>query len=64
MPDLTTVIMMGTESFPGAFSFSDVKQIGTSADVAQVHNISRSLDFDEPINIQFTSVSYDEYTST
>lgn len=54
-PHLTTVIMMGSEKFPGTLDFDDVMTMGTSKDITDVQNISRSLDFDEPINIQFTS---------
>lgn len=49
--------MMGLESRPGTLLYTDVMDSATSRDVAAIGNISRSLDFDDPISIQFTSVS-------
>nr|XP_039264912.1 medium-chain acyl-CoA ligase ACSF2, mitochondrial-like [Styela clava] len=55
LPHLSTVIMMGAKAFPGAYAFDDVMKIGSTKDISEIQNISRMLDFDDPINIQFTS---------
>nr|XP_033816743.1 medium-chain acyl-CoA ligase ACSF2, mitochondrial isoform X2 [Geotrypetes seraphini] len=54
LPELTTVIMMDAK-FPGTFQMSEVMQAGSSSYVKQLQEIARTLNCDEPINIQFTS---------
>ena len=48
--------MMGEEEFPGTYKFGDVLDMAEPAGVAAVHDIRKQLQFDDPINIQFTSV--------
>ncbi|CAK8674475.1 unnamed protein product [Clavelina lepadiformis] len=55
LPDLTTIIMMGESQQPGTYRFDDVIKIGGPAEVAEVHDRNSELQFDEAINVQFTS---------
>ena len=48
---------MGDEEFPGVFKFNDVMKLGGAADLSDMQNLQVKLQFDDPINIQFTSVS-------
>uniref|UniRef100_UPI00358E2747 medium-chain acyl-CoA ligase ACSF2, mitochondrial n=1 Tax=Myxine glutinosa TaxID=7769 RepID=UPI00358E2747 len=54
LPELRAMVMMG-ESLPGTLSFSDISAAATSESEKQLHLIQKSLDMDDPINIQFTS---------
>lgn len=54
-PNFTHVIMMGDEQLPGTFRFNDVMDMSTPTLVEETDNILASLNFDDPINIQFTS---------
>ena len=42
--------------FRGTMKFSDVMALGSNAERQQVTDLQDKLQFDEPINIQFTSV--------
>ena len=53
-PDLRHVIQIGGQA-PGCLAFDDVEAAGGDAERAMLANLSRSLQFDDPINIQFTS---------
>jgi len=55
LPELRTVIRMGTEKTPGMFNFGDIAGMATAADIATLAEVKNSLQFDDPINIQFTS---------
>lgn len=55
VPHLKTVIMMGETNKPGSFLLNDVIQAGTTKDRQYILDIQKKLQFDEPINIQFTS---------
>jgi len=55
LPDLRTVIRMGTEKTPGMYNFGDIAGMATAADIATLAELKNSLQFDDPINIQFTS---------
>jgi fatty-acyl-CoA synthase len=55
LPELRTVIRIGNERTAGMFNFNDVAERGGPKNFAALDAISRSLDFDAPINIQFTS---------
>ena len=55
LPDLRFVIRLGDDISPGMFNFDDVATLGRDDDFRTMDAISESLDFDEPINIQFTS---------
>ncbi|XP_071949631.1 medium-chain acyl-CoA ligase ACSF2, mitochondrial-like isoform X2 [Antedon mediterranea] len=55
VPSLKSIIMMGDEEFPGSFTFNDLYSMGTSEHFKVIEECRTSLQFDEPINIQFTS---------
>jgi fatty-acyl-CoA synthase len=55
LPALRTVIRMGAEATPGMYNFGDVAGLASAADVARLAVVKASLQFDDPINIQFTS---------
>lgn len=54
LPELTTLIQIGG-SRAGAFGFDEVLKMGGSADVEKLDMLAKTLQFDDPINIQFTS---------
>ncbi|XP_028286708.1 medium-chain acyl-CoA ligase ACSF2, mitochondrial [Parambassis ranga] len=54
LPELRSVIVLDNQQ-PGMFNFEDVMQAGSSQYMQQLQDLQRSLSFDEPINIQFTS---------
>ena len=49
--------MLGKEKFRGAFKFDDILEAAGPAEVKAILDIQDTLQFDDPINIQFTSVS-------
>ncbi|MFZ2101729.1 MAG: AMP-binding protein [Oricola sp.] len=55
LPQLETVIRMGQDKTPGMFNFEEVCRLGGPAQQLRLDAITRSLDPDDPINIQFTS---------
>jgi fatty-acyl-CoA synthase len=55
LPALRHVIHLGEGSEAGMFRFSDVQRAAGSAQRARLEELSRQLQFDDPINIQFTS---------
>ena len=55
LPDLRFVIRLGEERTQGMFNFGDVTQLPVDEDYVRLDSIGASLDFDAPINIQFTS---------
>ncbi|KAJ8026995.1 Acyl-CoA synthetase family member 2, mitochondrial [Holothuria leucospilota] len=54
LPDLRTIVIAGNENLKGTFSFDDVMDKGHNTR-HDVENSGRDLQFDEGINIQFTS---------
>ena len=58
LPDLDTVIFRGEDNLPGTFNFSILYNAGGSADHQQRDDLAKKIKFDDPINIQFTSVSW------
>ena len=54
LPLLERVIQIGGTS-PGTIPFAEVAELGTGAQRARLAELARTLQFDEPINIQFTS---------
>jgi fatty-acyl-CoA synthase len=54
-PHLTTVIQIGAKTIPGAYPFADIPTLATPAHHAQLADLAPKLQFDDPINIQFTS---------
>jgi fatty-acyl-CoA synthase len=55
VPDLRIIIRLGSERSPGMFNFDDVAAAARPRDIQSLGSIGRTLDFDAPINIQFTS---------
>jgi fatty-acyl-CoA synthase len=55
LPALTHVYRLGEEKTPGMFNFSDVMAAGTAHHQAILKSLGPTLQFDDPINIQFTS---------
>ena len=55
LPELRHVIRLGGESTPGMLDFDTVAQCAGPADMARLHAVTRTLQFDDPVNIQFTS---------
>ncbi len=55
LPSLKHVIRLGADQTPGMFNFADVLSMGRPEDHARLVELSGSLQFDDVINIQFTS---------
>jgi fatty-acyl-CoA synthase len=55
LPELRTVIRLGTEATPGMHNFADVPGLATDAHRERLAALADELQFDDPINIQFTS---------
>ncbi|CAB1312054.1 unnamed protein product [Coregonus sp. 'balchen'] len=55
LPDLHTVIVTDSRQ-PGMYHLEDVMQAGSSQQMQQLEELQKKLSFDDPINIQFTSV--------
>ncbi|MBN8888954.1 MAG: AMP-binding protein [Rhodospirillales bacterium] len=54
-PKLQHVIQIGAATIPGAFAFADIPGMGGAAERAVLAGLAETLQFDDPINIQFTS---------
>ncbi|HLI05131.1 MAG TPA: AMP-binding protein [Ktedonobacteraceae bacterium] len=58
LPDLKTVIRMGSEKKPGMFTWDELMAIGNEREAVsdeQLAGRQRDQEFDDPINIQYTS---------
>jgi fatty-acyl-CoA synthase len=55
LPDLRLLITIGDEVVPGALRFDDVYGLGGTAERNRLAALTDKLQFDDPINIQFTS---------
>jgi fatty-acyl-CoA synthase len=55
LPDLRLVIAIGAEETPGALGFDAVYDRGGAAERRRLAALAEELQFDDPINIQFTS---------
>ncbi len=55
LPELRSVIQLGTCEIPGMLSLEKVLARGDSGSLRALDRIAASMDFDAPINIQFTS---------
>jgi len=55
LPELKIVIRLGAERTAGAFNFADVASPASPARLAELAALGQTLQFDDPINIQFTS---------
>ncbi len=55
LPGLRHLIRLGTEKTPGMLNFDDLPALARPADVAELGRLAGILQFDDPVNIQFTS---------
>ncbi len=55
LPALRAVIQIGDSHAPGTVPFDSVYAMGEAPQRAQLQELAKTLQFDEPINIQFTS---------
>jgi fatty-acyl-CoA synthase len=55
LPELRMVIQVGPEPVAGTIPFAEVSGIGTTAHRARIAELAKQLQFDDAINIQFTS---------
>jgi fatty-acyl-CoA synthase len=55
LPQLRAVIQIGGPAFPGTIPFEDVAGIGGARHRAELATLAATLQFDDPVNIQFTS---------
>ena len=55
LPQLRSVIQIGGPTAPGMFAFDDVAAMGGAGERARLAELAERLQFDDPINIQFTS---------
>ena len=55
LPHLETVVRLGTETTAGMYNFDEVPSLAGAAERDRLHVLGGQLQFDDPINIQFTS---------
>ena len=55
LPALRSVVLLGDSWHPGTFRFSEIMTRGGAAEAKRIAELAPQLQFDEPINIQFTS---------
>ncbi|KAL7641914.1 UNVERIFIED_CONTAM: hypothetical protein RMT77_007788 [Armadillidium vulgare] len=55
IPNLKTVIMMGSDSSSGTYSFDSTLEMAGSEDFDKLDKLQDQVQFDDPCNIQFTS---------
>ncbi len=55
LPSLTTLIHLGAGDLPGFFKFDAVRAMGGAAQRRRIEELAGRLQFDDAINIQFTS---------
>ena len=55
LPDLKIVIRLGPDKTTGMFNYDDIATPATHAQLLELEALGRGLQFDDPINIQFTS---------
>src|ERR1700721_2129336 len=55
LPALRSVVLLGDSWHPGTFKFSEILSRGSDAESKRIAELAPLLQFDEPINIQFTS---------
>ncbi len=55
LPTLELVIQIGARTIPGALAFEDIPGLGGPAQHPLLAELGRTLQFDDPVNIQFTS---------
>ena len=54
-PSLQFVIHLGRDAQPGMLAFHEVSELAQDGDRALLQSLAKDLQFDDPINIQFTS---------
>jgi len=55
LPDLNSVVLIGGGDVVGTYSFSDIATRATDANRSRLEELAHTLQFDDTINIQFTS---------
>ena len=55
VPSLRHCIVVGQDPVAGMYRYPDVVSLGRSIDAGEIDRISKSLNPDDPINVQFTS---------
>lgn len=55
VPELTTIIRIGSEPSPGMFTWDEVMALGEKVKEDKLTARQNELEFDEPVNIQYTS---------
>jgi fatty-acyl-CoA synthase len=55
LPDLRAIVRLGDESSPGMLSWADLLAMADQVDGARLAERQRQQEFDDPINIQYTS---------
>ncbi len=55
LPHLETVVRLGTETTAGMYNFAEVPGLAGAAERDRLQALDGQLQFDDPINIQFTS---------
>jgi len=55
LPDLRTIVRLGAATTPGMLNFDALPALAGDAERARLAEIGARLQFDDPINIQFTS---------
>lgn len=55
LPTLRTIVRLGEERTAGMYTWNDLMQMGDEVSQAQLDAVQAELQFDDPINIQYTS---------
>jgi fatty-acyl-CoA synthase len=55
LPHLRIVVRLGTDKTPGMMNFDEISPRGGVAETKRLADLADTLQFDDPINIQFTS---------
>ncbi|GAC1394396.1 MAG: AMP-binding protein [Ktedonobacteraceae bacterium] len=55
LPELTTVIRMTSQKIPGMFTWDELMAMSSAISDEQLTKVQREQEFDDPINIQYTS---------
>jgi fatty-acyl-CoA synthase len=55
VPALRAIVQIGALTLPGSFAFADVLARGGAEEKAQLIKLRDTVQFDDPVNIQFTS---------
>jgi len=55
LPELTTVIRLGADKMSGMFTWDELMVLGDKVSSEELSAVQRQQEFDDPINIQYTS---------